>query len=512
MTIVVWLPGSHHGLVWEHGAALLEGSLPLTDVVALWNRLEGCADLGDFFAALSEATGRALLDLPDFAVAVSPTRGGTHLAARGAFEARTSDGESVSGAGVRTWTERWHGTGDTVVLHADDGFADASQGERPVLGGLVPAGQLRLGTEEAVMAGAVPAPQAMPERSAPEPVPVVAKPDPEPEIDPEVEPVCEPEPAAEREAKPVAAVAESEFGDLWGDHTIFRGVEEAAVRPVATDEDGAAAPDLPHHEPDPEPEQPEPCPVGGGEVTWGDSMERPFDGFVSSVPKPHRPAAALPPSPVAARPPAPTTLALLRQKPGHEATELRAEGDPSHPGDLDEFGDHDGHTVMSLPQRSPEPPAAAPARDDQLLQGVLCPRGHANPTHRATCRLCDSPLGSESVRVTRPSLGRLAASTGEVIELTGPVIVGRDPRAARFQGTEIPRLLAIPQPHVSASHVEIRLEGWNVLALDLRSTNGTFLRRHSEPPVRLPELPQLLVAGDVLDLGHGVHLTFTGLP
>ena len=51
-----------------------------------------------------------------------------------------------------------------------------------------------------------------------------------------------------------------------------------------------------------------------------------------------------------------------------------------------------------------------------------------------------------------------------------------------------------------------------MLARDLRSTNGTLLRRRDEAPVRLPETAQLLVSGDVLDLGHGVQLLFEDLP
>jgi FHA domain len=175
--------------------------------------------------------------------------------------------------------------------------------------------------------------------------------------------------------------------------------------------------------------------------------------------------------------------------------------DESADDDL-EYGD--GYTVLELPEPDPAPGVEVLA--------LTCPSGHANPPQRTTCRVCTVAVDGTPRRVARPGLGRLVTSTGESVELTGTVIVGRNPTAARFQGTDVPQLLPVPHPHVSANHLEIRLEGWSVLAVDLRSRNGTFLRRHGEPPVRLPEAPQLLVADDVLDLGHGIHLTFAELP
>ena len=75
----------------------------------------------------------------------------------------------------------------------------------------------------------------------------------------------------------------------------------------------------------------------------------------------------------------------------------------------------------------------------------------------------------------------------------------------------MPQLVPLSQPHVSRMHLELRLEDWNVLAVDLRSTSGTLLRRRGEPPVRLGERAELLVEGDVLDLGHGVQFTLEHL-
>nr|WP_281363780.1 FHA domain-containing protein [Nocardioides daedukensis] len=192
-------------------------------------------------------------------------------------------------------------------------------------------------------------------------------------------------------------------------------------------------------------------------------------------------------------------------------------------------GDHDGETIARPPgeraasgaegsgapaRPAPGPVATTPpgAPGAGQLLAVLCSSGHANPPQRPTCRVCGVALGAAPTRVPRPALGTVIAVSGESLPLTGPVVIGRAPQAARFTGTEAPRLMKLPHPHISSSHVALRIEDWNVLAVDLGSTNGTFLRRNGRPPFRLSDTSHLLVPGDVLDLGHGVHLRFEELP
>ena len=90
-------------------------------------------------------------------------------------------------------------------------------------------------------------------------------------------------------------------------------------------------------------------------------------------------------------------------------------------------------------------------------------------------------------------------------------IVGRRPRASRVSGADVPQLITVPSPQqdISRSHLELRLEGWHVVALDLGTTNGTTLHRTGHEPLRLrPREGTLLHDGDLLDLGDGVHLTY----
>ncbi|WP_067441352.1 FHA domain-containing protein [Nocardioides jensenii] len=174
--------------------------------------------------------------------------------------------------------------------------------------------------------------------------------------------------------------------------------------------------------------------------------------------------------------------------------------------------DHDPENITRIAAKSPPvAPPTAPTAPGGLL-AVLCAAGHANPPQRPTCRTCGQGLSDRAVRVPRPSLGRMVVSSGEVLELNGPVVIGRAPRASRFQGADAPRLLTLPHQHISSSHLALRIEDWNVLVVDLGSTNGTFLRRNGKPPYRLSEQPHLVVPGDVVDLGHGVRLRFEELP
>ena len=148
--------------------------------------------------------------------------------------------------------------------------------------------------------------------------------------------------------------------------------------------------------------------------------------------------------------------------------------------------------------------------DPRSVLALVCPQGHPNPPSQPVCRTCLLALAGPARRVARPTLG-VVRGAGVELELTGPVVIGRKPRR-QPGGAEEPLLLPVAVPHVSGSHVELRIDGWAVLAADLDSTNGTFLRRRGEPTMRLSSTPTPLVDGDVLDLGHGVQLTVEGLP
>ncbi len=107
----------------------------------------------------------------------------------------------------------------------------------------------------------------------------------------------------------------------------------------------------------------------------------------------------------------------------------------------------------------------------------------------------------------------LVISTGHRLLLDRSAVVGRRPRAVRATGV-VPHLVTVPSSDrsISSNHVELRVEGADVIAVDLDTMNGTRLLRLGAEPVRLhPGEPTLLVAGDRLDLGDGIVLSFEGV-
>lgn len=558
--LVRWVEGRHHCLVWDHGFALLASEVSADAAVRVWSDFSASQVVADFARFLGQATGTDVLSLPSFALAVR-TPEGWRFAARGDVTV-TVDDVVVRGAGISTWAEQAFAGASSIVM------GDAEGVRRPLVGGVVAAsglswskegdadraassaeavaeapavgGATAIGTSvasepeaaepevaepEAVEPEVVEPQAAEPEVAEPEASGVLVEPDdasapsdgpavpvsvedaPDvPLIEPAVDMVPAAAPLADEpldlvvvppalpdEADAGADAAESEDA-AEGDDSEPEAEDVDDPDPDAHEGEGAVENDqgqtlLPDAIPDFEASEPEEAPAppkpGRFAAQYGDTqlfsvqdaaVREPEVEFIGSVPSA---ASAVPDAP-----------------------------EPLPDSDLDWDGDHDGHTVMA---ETPAAPIAVEPVPDALpggptVLGVECANGHGNPPSRAVCSLCGAAITGEPRRMARPSLGTVRLPNGHRLELTAPVIVGRNPRADRIQGSTLPQLVPLSQGHISGTHLELRLEEWHVLAVDLRSTNGTFLRRHGEAPVRLGERPELLIQGDVLDLGHGVQL------
>lgn len=178
--------------------------------------------------------------------------------------------------------------------------------------------------------------------------------------------------------------------------------------------------------------------------------------------------------------------------------------------------DHDGQTVMRSEFGQPLAPVQVESRPPTgpMVLARMCPNGHANPPSRSTCSDCGAAINSEPREVGRPRLGTMHVSSGEVVELDHSLIIGRQPSVSRVMGGAMPRLVQVSSGNgdISRSHVEVRLDGWDVLLVDLKATNGTVLVREGQTPRRLSQGEEaILLNGDIAELGDGVSLLFEGL-
>lgn len=314
-------------------------------------------------------------------------------------------------------------------------------------------------------ADAVPAPEAAPDAEL-EPAPeAVPEPEPVPEPTPDPEPVPEATPGPQPTPEPAPASAPA---------------SDPAPDPAA----------------DPEPATTSSNPIGSlidsvpGFIkpavdvrAFGESAPAP-----QAVPEPVAPAAPEPPT---ASAPAPAVPAVA---------------EPAG-------GDHDGMTITAdrarelLAERQAQEPAGPPATGPLVLS-TLCPSGHVNAPGSAQCFQCGARIdeGSTGQR-RRPEVAVAVLPSGDRVPLGRGVIIGRRPRSRRVEDGRVPRLVTVESPSedISRSHLELRVEDWNLVAVDLSSTNGTLLLREGSAPQRLrPEASTILQLGDRLDLGDGV--------
>jgi len=147
-----------------------------------------------------------------------------------------------------------------------------------------------------------------------------------------------------------------------------------------------------------------------------------------------------------------------------------------------------------------------------LVHAVRCPFQHPNPANSGICRVCGSPISEQvAVTVPRPVLGRLELSTGDSVTLDRGVILGRGPSWNRPVDGERPHLVKLPSPEsdISRDHLEVRLDGWHVLVVDLNSTNGTVITRTGSAPERLrPDQPTMIELGTIVSLANEVSFTY----
>lgn len=185
-----------------------------------------------------------------------------------------------------------------------------------------------------------------------------------------------------------------------------------------------------------------------------------------------------------------------------------------------DLGDHDGMTISLAQLRaaqaagSAEAPRSglAPSTMVSTVHAVLCQAGHYNPPSATSCRVCAIEIPEQAhVSVPRPVLGTFRFSSGEERPVTRPMLLGRSPKAFGQLGGELPELVSLSSPtkELSGTHLEVRVEGWQILVVDRQSTNGTTVRLPHREPQRLhPGEPFPIVPGTVVDMADEVQFTY----
>ncbi|MBF4562749.1 FHA domain-containing protein [Microbacterium sp. VKM Ac-2870] len=484
---VLYRPAGGDAAWWvaaDDGAlAVLSPTVSAMTAAAVWRGL-GAGGIGTVLEALTGAFGTSLTAIPPFALAMAEA-GGVRVAVRGDIEV-TVEGESsdaVSGAGVSTWTERFLPGATRVTVLA--GGPPAPAGDVPLQAGVVLADLVQI---ELTMDVDQAAPARTPSTAVPNAAPVAAPPStptattampplsassaPAPSDFEEASDAEEPPVAASSSASAIssASVIDSLPPGLFGSPAAPTPEPAAESEPAA--EPGEPVLEVPAPDASADTLLPEatasdgaPAAVDEYDLLWGETVARPVSAAASAAVDAEAENEAAPAS-------------------AESPVAVPMPDDPDDLGNPDDLGDHDGATIAVAEMRALR--AERPAFES-----------------------------TDSVPERRPTRGRIRLSTGRVVELERPVIIGRRPKSTRTSGADLPTLVAVDSPDqdISRSHVEIRAEGEHVLVTDLDTTNGTVLLRGGNEPVRLhPNEPTMVVSGDVLDLGDDVTVTFEDLP
>jgi hypothetical protein len=174
-----------------------------------------------------------------------------------------------------------------------------------------------------------------------------------------------------------------------------------------------------------------------------------------------------------------------------------------------QLGSTDALVARAMEPNSEDSPADIDPQDSAIL-AVFCANGHVSPPSATSCRVCGGPVGTQGPQfVAYPVLAVLRASDGSSAELDRPVLIGRAPSTDRSDN-RAPRLMTVPSPNhdISRTHLEVAPDGWQIVATDLNSTNGTILVRPGG--VDRQQLaagePVPVQVGSVVELGDGVSV------
>ncbi len=148
-----------------------------------------------------------------------------------------------------------------------------------------------------------------------------------------------------------------------------------------------------------------------------------------------------------------------------------------------------------------------PPEQHRLVQALVCgPCSMPNPPTAARCRGCSSVLprsDSSTRRVPQPALGMIHLSGGLREPLDADLLIGRNPAHQALGPHQRAVVHGMGDRSVSRRHIELRLDGWNVIATNFKKGSSTTVEsRDGSSAKLLTGAPRQLNPGDTIHFGR----------
>ena len=148
-----------------------------------------------------------------------------------------------------------------------------------------------------------------------------------------------------------------------------------------------------------------------------------------------------------------------------------------------------------------------PPEEHRLVEARVCGScGMPNPPSAARCRGCPSLLsgsGSSARRVPQPALGMIHLSGGGREPLDADLLIGRNPAHQALSPHQRAVVHGVGDRSVSRRHIELRRDGWNVMATNFKKGASTTVEgRDGVCETLLTGTPRQLDPGDTIHFGR----------
>ena len=199
--------------------------------------------------------------------------------------------------------------------------------------------------------------------------------------------------------------------------------------------------------------------------------------------------------------------ALTRQLPPSRTPANNGGNGRAHqPGAIMERGGSETVDVDSTVDLRPGEVLLEENTPHRTVEACIClDCGHPNPPTIADCRACNTfltPNGGELRSVAQPTLGVIHLSDGNVEPLDMDLLIGRNPERAPLRHHQRAVVHGRGDRSVSRRHIDLRLDGWQVVVINLKIAEHTIVESKNGSKTPLPlGVPHTLEAGDTVRYG-----------